>query len=140
MCKGNLYLSSPALGCAPLWDYTYTPEMTLTLLNSFRINFQNVTLTVTYTLSRTKNQPKEEVFGPDIPWTSGGHSRGYPAPKLRSGHSKSWKKKNKHLAADIHDTKVADVHDPKGFPKTSVRKTLGAEFSFPILLVFELRM
>ena len=35
--------------------------------------------------SRTKNQPKEEVFGTDIPRTSGGHSRGYPGPKLRSG-------------------------------------------------------
>ena len=40
-----------------------------------------------------RNQPKEEVFGPDIPRTSGGHSRGYPGPKLRSGPSKSWKKK-----------------------------------------------
>ena len=35
--------------------------------------------------SRTKNQPKEEVFGTDIPRTSGGHSRGYPGPKFRSG-------------------------------------------------------
>ena len=51
--------------------------------------------------SRTKNQPKEEVFGTDIPRTSGGHSRGYPDPKLRSGRSKSWK--NKRLGADIHD-------------------------------------
>ena len=48
MCKGNMYLSSPAPGAAPLWDYTYTPEMTLTLLNSFRINFQNITLTLTH--------------------------------------------------------------------------------------------
>ena len=32
---------------------------------------------------RTKNQPKEEVFGMDIPRISGGHSRGYPGPKLR---------------------------------------------------------
>ena len=43
--------------------------------------------------SRTKNQPNEEVFGTDIPRTSGGHSRGYRGPKLRSGRSKSWKKK-----------------------------------------------
>ena len=28
--------------------------------------------------SRTKNQPKEEVVGTDIPRTSGGYSRGYP--------------------------------------------------------------
>ena len=54
--------------------------------------------------SRTKNQPKEEVFGTDIPRTSGGHSHGYPGPKLRSGRSKSWK--NKYLGADIHDPKA----------------------------------
>ena len=47
VCKGNLYLSSPAPGCACLWDYTYTPEIILTLLNSFRVNFQNITLTLT---------------------------------------------------------------------------------------------
>ena len=54
--------------------------------------------------SGTKFQPKEEVFGTDIPRTSGGHSRGYPDPELRSGCSKSWK--NKHLGADIHDPKA----------------------------------
>ena len=54
--------------------------------------------------SRTKNQPKEEVFGTDIPRASGGHSRGYPDRKLRSGRPKSWK--NKHLGADIHDPKA----------------------------------
>ena len=43
-------------------------------------------------LSRTKTQPKEEVFGTDILRTSGGHSRGYPGPKLRSGQSKSSKR------------------------------------------------
>ena len=43
-------------------------------------------------VSRTKNQPKEEVLGTDIPRTYGGHSRGHPGPKLRSGRSKSWKK------------------------------------------------
>ena len=36
----------------------------------------------------TKKQPQEEVFRPDILQTSGGHSRGYSAPKLRSGPSK----------------------------------------------------
>ena len=41
--------------------------------------------------SRTKIQPKEEVFGTDIPRTWG-HSRGYPGQKLRSGRSKFWKK------------------------------------------------
>ena len=46
-------------------------------------------------ISRTKNQPKEEVFGTDIPRTSGGHARSFPGPKLRSGPSKSWQKKNR---------------------------------------------
>ena len=35
--------------------------------------------------SGTKNQPKEEVLGREFPRTSGGHLRGYPSPKLRSG-------------------------------------------------------
>ena len=54
--------------------------------------------------SRTKIQPKEGVFGTGIPQTSGGHSRGYPGPKLRSGQSKS--SNNKHVGADIHDPKA----------------------------------
>ena len=29
-----------------LWDYTCTPEITLTLLNSFQINFPKITLTL----------------------------------------------------------------------------------------------
>ena len=73
--------------------------------------------------SSTKNQPKEEVLGTDIPRTSGGHSRGYPGPKLRSGRSRSWKKQafgRRHPWPE-----VADVHDRKGLPKTSVRKTSG---------------
>ena len=78
--------------------------------------------------SRTKNQPKEEVFGPDIPRTSGGHSRGYPGPKLRSGRSKSWK--NKHLGADIHDPKVRTSTTLRDFQKLRSEK-LWAEFSFP---------
>ena len=43
-------LSSHVLGCAletVHWHYTYTPEITLTLLNCFQINFQNFTLTLT---------------------------------------------------------------------------------------------
>ena len=42
-------------------------------------------------ISRTKNQPEEEVLGTDAARTSGGHSREYPGSKLRSGPSKSWK-------------------------------------------------
>ena len=35
----NLYLSSLAPWCAPFWDYTYTLEITLTLLHCFQMNF-----------------------------------------------------------------------------------------------------
>ena len=83
-------------------------------------------------LSRTKNQPKEEVFGTDIPRTSGGHSRGYPGPKLRSGRSKSWK--NKHFGADIHDPKARTSTTLRGFQKLRSEK-LWAESSFPTLFV-----
>ena len=76
--------------------------------------------------SRTKKQPKEEVFGTDIPRTSGGHSRGYPGPKLRSGRSKSLK----NLGADIHDPKARMSTTLRDFPKLRSEK-LWAEFSFP---------
>ena len=46
-----------------------------------------------FIFSGTKNQPKEEVLGMDLPRTSGGYLRGYPGPKLRSGRSKYWTKK-----------------------------------------------
>ena len=78
--------------------------------------------------SGTKNQPKEEVFGPDIPWTSGGHSCGNPGPKLRSGPSKPWE--NKHFGANIHDPKVRTSTTPRDFQKLRSEK-LWAEFSFP---------
>ena len=78
--------------------------------------------------SRAKNQPKEEVLGTDIPRTSGGHSRGYPGPKLRSGRSKPWK--NKHLGADIHDPKARTSTTLRDFQKLRSEK-LWAELSFP---------
>ena len=79
--------------------------------------------------SRTKNQPKEEVFGTDVPRTSGGHSRGYPEPKLRSGPSKLWK--YKHFSVDIHDLKARMSTTLRGFQKLRSEK-LWAEYSFPI--------
>ena len=79
--------------------------------------------------SQKKNQPKEEVFGTDIPRTSGGHSRGYPGQKLRSGRSKPWK--NKHLGADIHDPKARTSTTLAYFQKLRSEK-LWAELSFPI--------
>ena len=79
--------------------------------------------------SRTKNRPKEEVFGTDIPRTSRGHSRGYPGPKLRSGRSKFWK--NKHFGTDIHDPKARTSTTLRDFHKLRSEE-LWAEFSFPI--------
>ena len=73
--------------------------------------------------------PSGEVFGTDIPRTSGGHSRGYPGPKLRSGRSKSWK--NEHFGVDIHDPKARTSTTLSGFQKLRSEK-LWAEFSFPI--------
>ena len=83
-------------------------------------------------ISRTKNQPKEEVFGTDIPRTSGGHPRGYPGPKLRLGRSKSWK--NEHFGADIHDPKARTSTTLRGFQKLRSEK-LWAEFSFPNIAI-----
>ena len=80
------------------------------------------------TKSGTKNQPKEEVLGADILRTSGGHARGCPGPKLRSGRSKSWK--HKHFGADIPDPKARPSTTPRDFQKLWSEK-LWAEFSFP---------
>ena len=80
-----------------------------------------------------KNQPKQEVFGTEIPRTSGGHSRGYPGPKLRSGRSKPWKI-NKHLGADIHDPKARTSTTLRDVQKLRSEK-LWAEFSIPSIVV-----
>ena len=71
-----------------------------------------------------------KVLGTDIPRTSGGHSRGYPGPKLRPGRSKSWK--NRHLGADIHDPKAQTSTTLRDFQKLRSEK-LRVEFSFPTL-------
>ena len=42
-------------------------------------------------LSGTKKQPKEKVFGTDIPRTSGGHLCGRPGSKTSGRPSKTWK-------------------------------------------------
>ena len=73
--------------------------------------------------SGTKNQPKEKVFGPDIPRTSGGHSRGYPGPNLRSGPSISREKQA--FQRGHPGPEGPDVNDSKASSKTSVRNTLG---------------
>ena len=67
-------------------------------------------------------------FSGRIPRTSGGHSRGYPGPKLQSGRSNSWK--HKHLGADIHDLKVPTSTTLRDFQKLRSEK-LRAKFSFP---------
>ena len=79
--------------------------------------------------SRTKKQPKDEVFAPDIPRTSGGHLCGYPVSKLRSGPSKLWE--NKHFGVDIHDLTAQMSTTLRDFQKLRSEK-LWAEFLFPI--------
>ena len=75
-----------------------------------------------------KISSKSKFIGTDIPRTSGGHSRGYPDPKLRSGSSKCWK--NKHLGTDIHDPKARTSMTPRDLQKLRSEK-LWAELSFP---------
>ena len=82
---------------------------------------------VPFSLAKIKNE-KSAQRGTDIPRTSGGHSSGYPGPKLRSGHSKCWK--NKHLGADLHAPKVRTSTTPRDFQNPRSEK-LWAEFSFP---------
>ena len=77
-----------------------------------------------------KISPKRKFLGRISRGHPGVHSRGYPGPKLRSGHSKSWK--NKHLGADIHDPKARTSTTPRDFQKLRSEK-LWAEFSFPVL-------
>ena len=76
--------------------------------------------------SRTKNQPKEEVFGTDISRTSGGHSR-ISRPKTSVRAVKSWN--NKHFGTDIHEPK-ARTSTLRDIQKLRSEK-LWAEFSFP---------
>ena len=70
---------------------------------------------INFTLSGTKIQPKEEVFGRISLRTSG--------QKLRSGPPNPGKKSN------LERTSRADVHE-----KTSVLKKLRADFPFPTLI------
>ena len=78
-------------------------------------------------LSRTKNQPKKEVFGTDIPRTSGSRSRGgYPGSKLRSGPSKLWK--NKHFGADM--TRRRGRPRFQGVCKNFGQKNFGLNFRY----------
>ena len=63
----------------------------------------------------TKNQPKEEALGRPFARKS--------RPKLRQGSQNPGKKQAFQRGHPWPEG--ADVHDPKGFPKTSVRKTLG---------------
>ena len=77
---------------------------------------------------RDEKSAQRGSFGTDIPRTSGGHSRGYPGQKLRSGRSKAWK--NKHFGADIHDPKARTSTTLRDFQKLRSEK-LWAEISFP---------
>ena len=71
--------------------------------------------------SRTKNQPKEEVFGTDIRRSSARISR----PKTSVRAVKILKKKNKYFGADIHDPKARTSMTLRVFQKLRSEKTLG---------------
>ena len=104
--------------------------------------------------SGTKKQPKEEVFGTGIPQTFGGHPRGYPGPKLRSGPSKPWengnfsgvpkrgrsqKQANERKRAQIRAKSAGSSQQKSAksdFQKLRSDK-LWAEFSFPIKSVVD---
>ena len=80
---------------------------------------------------RNKKQPKEKVFGPDIPRTSRGHSCGRPGPKNSGRPSKPWK--NKHLGVDIHDPNAWTFMTP-GRCKTTSGREFRADVSFPAMV------
>ena len=66
------------------------------------------------------NSRKEKVFGPDVLWTSWGHSRGSPGSKISGRPSKPWK--NKHLGADIHDPNTRTSVTPGGCTNRGIAK------------------
>ena len=73
-----------------------------------------------------KKTAQREVFGPDVPRTSRGHSCRRPGPKTSERPSKPWK--SKHFGANIHRQKRADVHDPRGVQKNFGQRTVGLMF------------
>ena len=79
--------------------------------------------------SRTKNQPKEEVFGTDIPRTSRVIRADIPALNFGQG-AQNPRKKNEHLGADILDPKARTSTTLRDF-QTFRSEKLRAEFSFP---------
>ena len=81
--------------------------------------------------SRTKNRPKEEVFGTDIPRTSGGHSRGYSGSKLRSGDTAPRNSGKTSLLVRTSMTRRRGRPRPKEVSKKLRSEKLCAKFSFP---------
>ena len=77
--------------------------------------------------SRTKNQPKEEVFWTDVRGSFARISR--PKTSVRAVKILE-KKKNKHFGADIHDPKARTSTTLRDFQKFRSEK-LWANFSFP---------
>ena len=63
-------------------------------------------------VSRTKHQPKEEVFGADVPRTSGVIRVDIPGQNFSQGP------RNPGKTSILVRTSMTDVHDLKGFPKT----------------------
>ena len=77
--------------------------------------------------SRTKSQPKEEVFGTDIPRTSGVIRADIPTQNFGQGGQNPGKQA---FGADIHDPKARTSTTLREFQKLRPEK-LWAEFSFP---------
>ena len=74
-----------------------------------------------------KTPQKEEVFGTDVPRTSGGHSRGYPGPELRSGRSDFWKKTSVSARTSMIDPKARTSTTLSDFQKLRSEK-IGLKF------------
>ena len=83
---------------------TILARTSMTQGGSKKLRSEKLRAEFSFPIARTKDQPKEEVFGMDIPRTFGGDSGGVPGPKPGSRPSEPWKKK--HNSEDIHDPKA----------------------------------
>ena len=75
-------------------------------------------------VSEARKQPKERVFGPDIPRTSLGHSCGHPGSKASGRPSKPWNS----IWAQTSLTRTRGRPWPQGVPKNLGHKSFGLIF------------
>ena len=81
---------------------------------------------------RIEKAAQRGSFRARYPGDIGGHSRGYPGPKLRSGPLKP--RANKHFGADIHGPIRCARPRPQRDCQNLRSEKLWAEFSFRILV------